>query len=282
MDFHGMTYAEAAEQVGKEIATRPAAAIVRIVKPRQEQPENWNTEAEKLIAYAHRALMQNQRALSWLLDERGITRETAERFRLGWIDQDRYYDRETWGLSPVRQDDGRAKRMWVPSGLVIPFLDPDGRLLRVRIRRPVADRGPRYYILPGSDMSPMIIGDPHDVVGVIVESELDAILLAQEIARPLYIVALGSTSTKPSTDLIAALEQCPVVLVSLDFDDAGEEASRIWINAVQGAFWAPPIEGKDLTEDYLAGLDLNDWLSVALKVYVEDQGGVADEMFCRN
>ena len=226
--------------------------------------------------------MQNPKALSRLLAERGITRESAELFRLGWVDQDCYHDRETWGLPPVRQADGRAKRLWVPSGLVIPFLDPDGRILRVRIRRPVADRGPRYYILPGSDMSPMIIGDPHDVVGVIVESELDAILLAQEIARPLYIVALGSTSTKPSTDLTTALRRCPVVLVALDNDDAGKEAARIWIDDVPGAFRVPPVKGKDLTDGYLAGLGLNTWLSVALKIYVKDYGGLADEMLCRN
>ncbi|MCB2216377.1 MAG: toprim domain-containing protein [Desulfobulbaceae bacterium] len=269
--FHGLSFAEAAEQVGREITNKPTTTTIRPTRPRQEQPAKWGTEAKKLIDYAHRALIQNTKALSWLLAERGIRRETAECFRLGWIERNLFVDKDRFGLPA----DG--KKLFIPSGLLIPRLSQ-----RIRVRRDNPDKYGRYYVLPGSDTHPLIIGDPHQTTGVIVESELDAILLSQETTRPLYIVALGSTSTKLSTDLVTSLWSCPVVLVALDSDDAGATASRGWMDAVPGAFRTPTPGGKDLTESYLAGVDLNTWLSVAMELYCENQGGVADENFCRN
>jgi hypothetical protein len=257
-DFHGMTYAEAAEQVGKEIATKPAAATIRPAEPRQEQPAHWSIEAEKLIAYAHGALMQNPKALSWLLAERGIRRDTAERFRLGWIERNLYVKKERFGLPA----DG--KKLFIPSGLVIPWQDR-----RIRIRRDDPDKYGRYYVLPGSENDPMTIGTPDQTTGVIVESELDAILLTQEAARPLYIVALGSTSMKPCDNLKASLWRCPAVLVALDNDEAGAKAARTWLEGVPGSFLTLTPDNKDLTDAYLAGLDLNTWLSASMALYCE-------------
>jgi len=116
----------------------------------------------------------------------------------------------------------------------------------------------------------MTIGKPLERVGVIVESELDAILLAQQSNRPLYIVALGHAQAKPSDMLLRQLSLCPVVLVSLDSDDAGAQASwKNWIG-LPGVFRSPPIGGKDLTDMWSAGVDLNNWISVSLELYCRE------------
>ena len=65
-------------------------------------------QAEKLITAAHQSLVADPARLEWLRAKRGLTRETADRFRLGWIERDLYADRATCGLPPELREDGKA------------------------------------------------------------------------------------------------------------------------------------------------------------------------------
>ena len=98
------------------------------------------------------------------------------------------------------------------------------------------------HVLPGSSPAPMTIGIPYENTAIIVESELDAFLLCQEIDRPVFIVALGSTSIKPDSaiakELVSRLNDCPVVLLALDSDTAGGKAARQWLDEMHNAYRA--------------------------------------------
>ena len=59
---------------------------------------------------------------------------------------------------------------------------------------------------------------------MILESELDAILIAQEAAEHIGALAMGTTAMKFSPAMIRYLsEYIPIILVSLDNDQSGKE-----------------------------------------------------------
>lgn len=257
-DFHGMSYKDAADAAGKAIIPfdRQTTPIVKMLK--KEQPGEWRTAAKDLIEHAAKHL--NSDVLAWLEKERGITEQTAKAFSLGWLNQNLYIEKTAWGLEP----DG--KKLFIPSGLFIPWQEK-----RIRIRRDEPGEFGRYHVVSGSNAEPFTIGTPHEKTAIIVESELDAILLNQEIKRKVFIVALGSSAIKPDDILLQKLEQCPVIQVALDTDKAGGKAAEWWLENVPGTFrtLTPKVYGKDITEAFLNGLDLNEWLSASLQLYAE-------------
>jgi hypothetical protein len=265
-DHRGMTFHQAAECAG-----RPTSSPAGQTGPRKPQdarratptppPEAWVMQAEKLVTAAHKALVADLARLEWLRAKRGLTRETAERFRLGWLPRDLYHDRAAWALPPELREDGKAKKLFIPAGLTIP--GPD----RLRIRRAEPVRIGKYFVVPGSGNRPLVIGADHpaETTGaIILESELDAMLLHQEIIGPTLIVAMGSTSNGPDQAMVADLTKRPFVLISLDADAAGGKASGKWFSALPNATPAPPWGGKDHTDAHLSGHDLAEWFSMAL------------------
>lgn len=258
IDFHDMPFRDAAAAVGKAL---PVARTPRQEEKTAQKPQAqaWRDQAAKLIAYAGDHL--NPAALEWLQRERGITPATAEQFSLGWLESNLYLSKEAWGLP------ANGKKLFAPSGLLIPWRDK-----RLRIRRDNPGEFGRYHVVQGSSAEPMEIGTPYETTAVIVESELDAILLAQEIRRKLFIVSLGSAAVKPDADLLEKLYFCPVLLICLDTDQAGAKASQWWLKNVPGCHrtLTPPRYGKDLTASFLSGLQLNDWLSVTLELCCEE------------
>ena len=265
----GMTFHQAAEYAG-----RPASSPAGQTSPRTPQaarrttptppPEAWTTQAEKPVTAAHKTLVADPARLEWLRAKRGLTRETVERFKLGWIERNVYADRATWGLLPELRDDGKAKKLFIPAGLLIP--GPD----RLRIRRMEPGEFGKYFVLPGSGNRPLVIGAEHPAEStgaVIVESELDALLLAQEITGPVLIIATGSTSNGPDAAMVADLNRRPFVLVALDSDKAGGRAAwQRWMSTIPNASRAPvpAAWGKDHTDAFLAGHDLREWFAAEL------------------
>lgn len=255
-----MTFQEALEYAGKPSLNISKPVEVKKIPRKTQQPQIWHKKAARLIENAHKTLLADKSVLKWLWSERGITEETAKRFHLGWIEQAQYPDKESWGLEP----DG--KKLFNPSGLTIPWKDR-----RLRIRRDNPGEYGRYHILAGSSNEFYTIGTPFETTAIVVESELDAILLAQEIKRKVFIVATGSTSNKPKSELIEKLSLCPVVLVAFDTDPTGAKTSKSWLESLPNAYrtLTPSRFGKDPAEAFLDGLDINDWLAASMELYVE-------------
>ena len=264
--FRKICFKEALEHIGKHITPQLKGHNTKISRntPRSAiitAPPIRCTKSGELIVWAAKALLDDNTKLEWLLKKRGITRETAERFRLGWIESNIYDSRVAWGLPEEIKPDGTPRKMLIPAGLLIP--GPD----RIRIRRSAQGEYGKYHVVNGSGNAPLIINSNlprDDTPAIIVESELDAILLCQELHEDLLIIATGSTANGPSAQIIDDLRQRPFVLVSLDSDNAGAKASWAkWINVLPNGQRAPvPMSwGKDHTEAHLDGHDLNQWLS---------------------
>lgn len=207
-----------------------AAPIIE-AKPVTLPPQQWMDRAEAIVMASHAALLDSSAHMAWLA-ARGITRPTVVRYRLGWNDRDYLRPYPAWGLPPAKWDDGNERLHKVPRGLVIPWID-GGHVLRLRVRQP--DKDPKYYVVPGgaTDPQPLMVLDStwpgqHTAV-ILVEAELDALLLAQEVGDIVTVIALGSATTRPHDPRsFAVVSKAAWVGLWLDRDHAGDDAVRTW------------------------------------------------------
>lgn len=232
--------------------------------------EVWKKKASEFIAAAHKRLLDSPEQLAWLQKVRGLNIGTVKRFKLGLNDKDRYHYRPGWGLPEVTRENGRRKTLWLPRGLVIPSRSISGELLRIKIRRPDAalkdDTDPRYAFVCGGSVAPAFYG-PAKSVFVVVESELDAILLGQECGDLATPMAIGGTVNQLDNVSHKSLGEAAKILVSLDNDRAGQNASFFWLDAFENAQLWPVLRsyGKDHTEAFKNGLDLRLWLDCGIQ-----------------
>ena len=268
MHAKGMSFKEACAHLGRQMKAKPRArtpqqprkAAVEF-KPREtaSPAELWQQKAAEFVEASHAVLLKTPDQLDWLA-ARGITEETARRFKLGWNAADIWRAKPTWGV----EDNG--KKLWLPVGLIIPY-HADGRIHRVRVRRPEGD--PRYYIVPGSGAAPMMIC-PEQVIPrgvgawIVVESELDAILIAQDAGDIICVASLGSCFTKPDGSLYDALRRADHIINALDFDAAGLKASPWWAEHFPQAERWPVPRGKDPGDYRKEGGDIRAWIIAGL------------------
>lgn len=276
-DFEGLGYKEACAQLGIETKEFRPYLGPRVKKKRSVEewkpdpekgppPELWREKAGALVEWAHMNLMRIEadEGPKKMLIERGINEHAMKSGRLGWNPgkdgKDLFRPRESWGLATEIKDNEQKKRLWIPRGIVIPMIR-DGEVWRIRIRREKDD--PRYYVIPGSNMECMVRWEGHRAY-VIVESELDAHLLANEAEDLAAPIPLGNASRKPDARTWRSLQKSAVILNALDYDAAGRDQSEWWErNLPQCKRWPVPV-GKDPGEAYQAGVDLREWITAGL------------------
>jgi len=229
--------------------------------PRNTAPpcDRWREQAGDFVTRAEDTLARDPARLRWLQKERGLTAEAVKAARLGWNPKDLYLARATWGLAG-------EKKLCLPAGLVIPYLTEDGGLLRLKVRRP-GKQEPRYVFISGGCTRTWVLPGVAGSIYVIVESELDGLLLAQEARDITGVVILGSAQARPDTESTARLTAAEVVLVSLDADAAGAKQTWAWWmrHFPKARRWSP-VRGKDVTDMWRAGVPLREWLQAGLEV----------------
>ena len=244
-------------------------------QPPHDPPSDlWQQQAAAFLNWSQAILWDNHyvKVREWLLNERGLTQNMVKQAGLGWIPQDYYADRESWGLPESFNEQGKNTKLWLPAGLVIPCFH-DNQLHRIRIRRHVPSDGMKYYIVPGSSLNPMTLSNGN--LFILVESELDAILLHQEAWDLVTAIALGSSDTKPDRALCERLNKAGKILVSLDSDEAGAKSSwQFWMDHFPQATRWPVIKGKDPTEACLNGLNLRKWIITGIRDKTEQRSQV--------
>ena len=271
-DFEGLSYREACNRLNIVISDskpmQPSPHIERggFVPRKYELPsETWQNRAQKLTIWACENLLKNKSVSHWLLN-RGITEAGIRRHWLGWNPgengKDIFRSCKAWGLPEIIKDNGKLRALWIPVGLVIPYIY-DGRVARIRIRRPEVGGpdDPRYYVLPGSSMKTMIL-EPDRRAFIVVESELDAVMISQY--PQIGAVALGSVSAKPDVEVHDVLRNCLQILVSLDFDDPGAKAMQWWSEKFDNCERWPVPAGKDPGEAHQLGVDIDKWIKTGL------------------
>jgi len=277
VDFMGMEYPEAFEAAGREkpvnFIKRPAPALNKpVFTPAtiNDPSSAWQARAAKLVAESHAALLDNPSGLAYLAG-RGIALDAVKQFQLGAVAGEKGYScrfrsRKAWGLEPIQREDGRPKALWIPRGLLIPYII-DGRVQRIRIRRPDADlktkKDVRYYVMPGSSMGPMCISSGQRAA-VVIEAELDAMAVAAAAGDLAAVVALGSSSTRPDQSCWPVLQNALRILVAMDFDQAGAKAWHWWQEQFPAARRWPVPAGKDPGDAVAVGVDLRAWIDAGL------------------
>jgi len=260
----GLSFLEACEYLGHDPGPRKDTHTVPAAwEPKEANTPGalWQGKARSFLDGAIKDLWgpQGETMRQWLHDKKGLNDATIKRASLGYNLADIYEPRATWGLDPIIKDDGTERRQWIPAGLVIPLISK-GEIIRLRIRRDDPGDGPRYVIVSGSSAAPLILNQDGGA-GVIVESELDALLLNQEAGDFVFVIAMGTATAKPDIQTNELLKTAPLILISLDTDEAGAKASwKFWPDTygTKARRW-PTIKGKDASEARLNGLDLRAW-----------------------
>jgi len=270
-DRRGLSFIDACEYLGHDPGPRSSGGS-RPAPPAWEPREAtapselWQERARVFLDGAIETLWSERGAKTraWLRTEKGLHDATIKEACLGLALADKYEQRPTWGLEPVIKEDGTEKMQWIPAGLVIPFLQ-GGNVHRLRVRRDDPGDGARYVIVSGSSSASMAWVQDRGAA-VIVESELDGLLLKQEVGDLCAAVALGTVQAKPDTRTDALLKSAKTILISLDSDEAGAKAAwDFWLKQYGKKVkrW-PCLKGKDPSEARLNGLDLRAWIIAGL------------------
>jgi hypothetical protein len=270
-DRYGLSYPEACVRLGLEPQLRTALGLddgrrgVQQFAPAQtlEPPDRaWQAAARQFIAasFVHLYASEGARALQWL-QRRCLDTETIRAAGLGYNPVDRYQPRQSWGLASGSGQHGAGKRVWLPRGIVIPWII-DGQLWRVNIRRPT---GTPKYIGPSGWKDALYQAGllrPNWPV-VLVEGELDALTVQQQAGDLAAAVATGSTAGARKMKWLVHLALASVVLVAFDADEAGEKAAHYWLDGLPNArrwrpFW------QDANAMAQEGVDLHTWIEAGL------------------
>jgi DNA primase len=269
-DFRKMEYFESLILLGREPVYKKSAPIFQTPKlaTPTAPPDAWQERASSFAGQSAARLWESTAAAGrlrqWLHDEKGLSDDSIRAAGLGFNPADLYEPRTTWGLPVALNDKGNPKKVWLPGGLVIPFLQGD-KVQRLRIRRDNPGDGNRYIVVSGSSSVPMTWGN-NKGAAVIVESELDGLLLSQEAGNLCAVVALGSAKAKPDSRTDALLKSAKTILVSLDSDEAGAKAAWDFWPKQYGRKvkrW-PCLMGKDPSDSWKNSLDLRLWIQAGL------------------
>lgn len=293
-DHCGYEWKDAFAAAGREMPQdyrpagyRPAGvAKPQVFEPRRYDPpvETWQIRAQDLVDKSHAVLLQFARGMEWLAG-RGLDEKAVRHFRLGWFAGENnqpqmFRPRGVWGLPDIFKDNGKKKMLWIPRGFVIPCFE-DGAVYRIQIRRPGGDLKKaadiKYYNIPGSSMAPLAINMEKKTI-VIVETVLDAMLIARHAGSLCGVVAIIASRNKPSDIVFYHLKKAHRIMVSLDHDEAGQNAWPWWEEQFKTAKLWPVPQGKDPGEAFEKGVDIKDWIRLGLPPadILDDQPGGYD------
>ncbi len=266
-----MKYPEACRQLGQAPKMRRAPSIR--VKDEWEPkaaplPGNvWQAEAGKFASFAAGQMGRNKAAQQYA-QSRGMNAETVKALRIGWNPATSYQDRAKWGLpEEISDKTGKPKRVWLPAGLVIPTINKDGNVTALKIRRnnwKPEDELPKYVWVSGGHNAPMVLLGEQGKPCIIVESELDAILCAQEAGSLVTAIAMRSSVNKPDATTHRLLAAASLILVALDADEAGTKEIKWWEDYYMAAKWWPVPTGKDVGDLMAEPGMVREWIEAGL------------------
>lgn len=253
--YRKLDFREAVEVLGQVDLSTPSASAVRSIPVTAPPPVEWQTAARQVVEQAETWLWDapGEAALTYLLEERGLTARTIRTARVGVIPGSH---REWLTIAGLN----------VPCGITIPWLTGE-TLWAVKVRR-LAGRI-KYSQIAGGSSSGLYRGDMLEgaKAALFCEGEFDTLVAHQEAEPLVAAVSLGSASSSLSDRWIIDLVSVPVILAAYDADKAGLKGAarlqtlseRVWVIRVP--------KGKDITEFYKQGEDgeVYDWLARELR-----------------
>lgn len=268
--LYGLGYKEACLRLKiepkKQNTPRTSRAVIKLPIV-NDPPELWQEKAKYFVEWCSEQLFSNPAALT-IITNRGFTLEAIKRFKIGFNPKDFFRKREDWGLPSESKDNGKERKLWLPSGFVIPTFSSEGNVIKAKIRRQSwkeGDKLPKYAEISGSKQTLSVYGNTSLATAIVLESELDSLLIQQFVGDLVYCIALGG-STKPldlHTDQL--LRRGQIILFCPDFDKAGAVAWARWKNMFPNIQRILTPDGKAPGDAYIAGVDLREWILETLK-----------------
>ena len=270
--FRGMTYREACEALKIESGAQngvhfsKGTTAKKAWTPRVEDFPSaaWMSQAARFVASCSQGIESGPGAD--FLKARSLTLETAHALGIGWNAADRYDRRSEWGLDEqTNPETGKPLKIWLPRGLVLPIHRKSG-IVALLVRRAdwkSGDNLPKYWQVKGSGSFSYCLGKRKLPV-VLVESVLDAVLIWQEARDLVAVVALTGAQKRPDAATTDFLKESPLILWSLDFDDAGRKAWPWWKEHFPHVGLWPVAVGKDPGEMVKTGVPVRTWIEAGL------------------
>jgi len=263
-DHDGLSYREACHRMGRPLVESRSQRPTRPPHPpplSSPPGEAWQVTARVFTEACEQALWSSvgDKALAYL-HQRGLHDETIRAARLGYHAQTTWEKPEAWGFASDH------KKLWLPHGIVFPWL-LGHELWRVVIRRVGADvpKDRKYITISGSHNTLYRVNTLRpDGPAMIVEGVLDALAIAQEAGDLIAVIAAGSTTGARLERWIGQLGLTSSILVSFDADAAGEAAASWWLKALgaRAKRWRPYWDDPSaILQD---GADLRTWVREGL------------------
>lgn len=170
-------------------------------------------------------------------------------------------------------ENGNPKKVWLPVGVTIPTYQGD-KLVRLKIRRTdksieesiKAHRSVQKYVaVTGIKKCLSIYGDTSLPVALVLESEFDALLVQQQASDLVFCVALSGSAQPLDKETYDIIANTPTVLFCPDYDEAGAAAWNAWKDKFPHIQCLLTPEEKSPGDEYIAGLDIREWLLECLK-----------------
>lgn len=272
MDFMGLSYLDAC----KKLKTAPRAkTTIKGLNPFKDtkyippqtayQTETWQNRGTQFINYCHDQLLKTPKAMQYLFG-RGFTEQTIKKHKLGYNPNTLFDKKISWSLPYELNSNGNEKAQWLPKGIVIPSFDCD-QLAKIKVRRSEwyeEDDLPKYVEISGSYKGFPILGDKSKPP-IILESELDSILVQQFASDLCCCIALGGVGKRPDARLNSFLKSCSIILLSLDFDEAGKKEYSFWMSQYPNIHPWPAKQGKSPGDSFQNfQIDLYNWVLESL------------------
>lgn len=257
-DFFGLEWKAAIEKAQASVPSTPFLLRPEkksFVPPSIVPPnEQWINRAESFVNWAHKQVWNYPDKIRYLGD-RGISQEAITCYRIGYCDQELRCHPSEFGVD-------KEEELFFRKGIVIPSIEPSGKVMRVKIRVDGWFHGAKfskYQALPGSMNGLNIIGDVRKPTMIVVESELDAYALHHACEDLIFAVAVGSNTKNPD-NYVDYLARRRSVLICYDNDDGGEKMLKKWAPLYKHAKAFPTPIGKDVGEAIQKGLNIRNWV----------------------
>ncbi len=272
-DFLGMTFKEAKDRVGVPDNGRYERVQEFEIQAIKAPTRSWQEKANEFVESCSKRLLIDPEAMEFIKNKYGLTPDTISRFRIGWNPEKKFHRKSDWGI----QETENRKWICLPKGIIIPSFCSAARVSKIKIRREEwidGDQYGKYQEIEGSSNQTPIYGLWMNEVAMIVESELDAMCLCQEVGEFCTCVALGGAAKRPDAMTAEWLKTRRLILYSLDFDDAGDKEYRYWASTFsQLGRWRSNSHKSPADSFVLGGVILKDWFLAGIEFWETHKNG---------
>jgi len=235
----------------------PSEQILHTPDPAVPPSSQWQDTAMMFSEWSIRNLANPEfsHALDYMRS-RKISKETLQKYKIGYNPKVLYRQRDKWGLS-----NEESTSLVIPEGIVIPYF-VDNSIWKIEIR---STEGKNKHTIAGSanaiwGLDNIDINKP----AMLTEGVINGLTIAEYGDGYVQPIALGAITHARKVKFMSKMSSIVAVLISTDSDIAGESGAIWWKEVLQhNAIRWKPIFG-DINEMAIKDQDVKTWLNAGL------------------